>query len=67
MGELITGISTILSFMTTLFFWGGLVLIIAMLRKLMKDVADMKKTVAALEETMIQIPRSELQARTEHD
>jgi hypothetical protein len=66
MAELFTGISTILSYMTTLFFWGALVIIIAMLRKLMKDVADLKRTVAALEETMVLVPRPDLQNRPDH-
>ncbi|HVX65777.1 MAG TPA: hypothetical protein VHA11_04200 [Bryobacteraceae bacterium] len=67
MGELFLSISTILSYLTTMAFWAGLVLIIAMLRKLTKDVADLKKTIAALEETALLMPRPEQPSRADGD
>ncbi len=57
MGDFLTTFSTIISFMTTLFFWAGLVVIMAMLRKVMKDVADTKKTLTALEEVLLATQR----------
>jgi uncharacterized membrane protein YraQ (UPF0718 family) len=57
MGEFVMTISTILSFLSTLFFWGGLVLIVVMLRKVSKDLGELKRTVTALEATLMSIPR----------
>ncbi|HEX8985980.1 MAG TPA: hypothetical protein VF767_11120 [Bryobacteraceae bacterium] len=57
MGEFVLTISTVLSFLSTLFFWGGLVLIIVMLRKATKDLGELKRSVAALEATLMAMPR----------
>ncbi len=43
----------ILSILGPFFFYGGLIVIIVMMRKLSKEVADLKRAVLDLQETVI--------------
>jgi hypothetical protein len=57
------GIDVLMSILTGLFFYGSLVAVIFILKKLSKDVAELKQSVSSLQELILQLPRPEPQAK----
>jgi hypothetical protein len=49
MGEIVNGTAMILNILTLLCLYGGLALIVLTLRKLTREVADLKRSVSDLE------------------
>ncbi len=57
----------ILSVMGPFFFYGGLIIIVLMVKKLSRDIADLKKVISDLQETVMMESRPPVHGSVERE
>ncbi len=65
MDNMLGSVATVMNLAAGLLFYGGLILIVLMLRKISKDIDDVKRSISALESVMMALPRADAAGRQE--
>lgn len=63
MGGWMGNLQILLSFLTAIVFYGFLVVIVLMLRKLTQEIGNLKRSITDLQELIMQMPRPEVRSR----
>ena len=65
MGDMLGSFAMIVNVLAALCFYGGIMVVILMMRKLSKDISEVKRKLSDIEETLVLAPRPELEGRAE--